>query len=149
MKILVLLDGSKWSQKAAMHAITIAKRKKAQVMFFSVLDIREAKAMAFNFCAQSDLCDRIKNYEEQIWRDMKKSINDEIADILYYYNRENVDCLSKVVEGNLHEEIVREVKDGGYTLIVMGAYGKNAKIRMGSLFCDISRDVTAPILIVH
>ena len=61
MKILVLLDGSTWSQKGALHAIQIAKHKSADVTFFSVLDRNEAKALAFNFCAQSDMCHLIKN----------------------------------------------------------------------------------------
>ncbi|HHH99926.1 MAG TPA: universal stress protein, partial [Thermococcus litoralis] len=30
MKILVLIDGSKWSQKAALHAVAVAKKKNAK-----------------------------------------------------------------------------------------------------------------------
>ena len=56
MKILVLIDGSKWSQKAALHAIEVAKRKNAEVVLFSVLDIGEAKAMAFFRFATSIAC---------------------------------------------------------------------------------------------
>ncbi|HNQ33226.1 MAG TPA: universal stress protein, partial [Methanoculleus sp.] len=61
MKILVLIDGSKWSQKAALHAIEVAKQKNGEVVLFSVLDIKEAKAMAFNFCTQSGICDRLQD----------------------------------------------------------------------------------------
>jgi len=39
MKILVLIDGSKWSQKAALHAIEVAKQKNGEVVLFSVLAI--------------------------------------------------------------------------------------------------------------
>jgi nucleotide-binding universal stress UspA family protein len=149
MKILILMDGSLWSQKAALHAITIAKRKNAEVTFFSVLDIKEAKAMAFNFCTQSDMCDRIKNYEEQIWRDMKKNINTAISDILFHYNTENIACTSKIVEGVTTEEIVREANSNGYGLVVMGAYGKNTKTRVGRLFTEIAGDITVPVLIIR
>jgi nucleotide-binding universal stress UspA family protein len=149
MKILILMDGSLWSHKAALHAMTIAKRKQAEVTFFSVLDHNEAKAMAFNFCTQSDMCDRIKNYEEQIWRDMKKSITNSISEILFHYNSEDIVSTSKIVEGVTREEIIAEANKEGYGLVVMGAYGKNAKTRVGRLFAEISGDIDIPILIIH
>ncbi len=149
MKYLVLLDGSKWSQKAALHAISIAKKKGAEVVFFSVLDIREARAMAFNFCAQSGICDRVKDYEVQIWRDMKKNIQDELAAILYHYNKEHLTCSSKIVEGITRDEVIREANAGEYSLVVMGAYGRSGKSRISTLFEEIAGEVTPPILIVR
>lgn len=68
MKILVLLDGSMWSHKGALYALRIAREKKAEIVLFSVLDKRDSKSMAFNFCNQSNMCNRITNYESQIWR---------------------------------------------------------------------------------
>jgi hypothetical protein len=88
MKILVLLDGSMWSHKGALYALRIAREKKAEVVLFSVLDKRDSKSMAFNFCTQSNMCSRIENYESQIWRDMRKNINDEMAQVLLFFNRE-------------------------------------------------------------
>jgi nucleotide-binding universal stress UspA family protein len=149
MKYLVLLDGSKWSQKAALHAISIAKKKGAEVVFFSVLDIREARALAFNFCAQSGICDRVKDYETQIWRDMKKGIQDELAEILYHYNRENLVCSSKIVEGITRDEVIREANGGDYSLIVMGAYGKSGKTRISTLLEEVAGEVQVPVLIVR
>ncbi len=149
MKYLVLLDGSKWSQKAALHAISIAKKKGAEVIFFSVLDIREARSLAFNFCAQSGICDRVKDYETQIWRDMKKGIQDELAEILYHYNRENLACSSKIVEGITRDEVIREANSGDYSLIVMGAYGKSGKARISTLLEEVAGEVQVPVLIVR
>jgi len=149
MKILVLVDGSMWGQKAAMHAVKLAKRKDGEITLLSVLDIREAKAMAFNFCMQSGMCEEIKNHEEKIWRDMKKSLNLAMADLVSHLSSENVVCTPRIVEGNTREEIVREVETGGYGLVVMGAYGKNAKSRVGSLPGDIAGEIPVPLLIVH
>jgi nucleotide-binding universal stress UspA family protein len=148
MKILVLLDGSTWSQKGALHAIQIAKHKSADVTFFSVLDRNEAKALAFNFCAQSDMCHLIKNYEEQIWRDMKKSINTELNDLLYYYTREDISCSTRIVEGSVSEEVVREANSGNYSLVVMGAYGKSGKSQYGTLAEHIAGLLKPPLLVV-
>lgn len=149
MKILVLLDGSMWSQKAALHAMEIAQKKKAEVVLMSVLDIHEAKTMAFNFCSQSGMCDRIKSYEDQIWRDMRRNINEEIAQVLFHYSAQNVACTSKILEGSAAAEIVREAESGGYSLVVMGAHGRNAKDRLGTLSSEVAGKINAPILIVH
>ena len=113
-----------WSHKAALYALRIAREKKAEVVLFSVLDKRDSKTMAFNFCTQSNMCSRIENYEAQIWRDLRKNINDEMAQVLLFFNREGIQTESKIVEGTAAEEIIKEVQDNGYGLIVMGGYGR-------------------------
>ncbi|MDD4251774.1 universal stress protein [Methanoculleus horonobensis] len=149
MKILVLIDGSKWSQKAALHAIGLAKRKNAEVVLFSVLDIAEAKAMAFNFCAQSGICDQLKGYEERIWKDMRKSIEDDQNGILTRYQGEKIRCSSKIVEGSIREEVLKETNSGEYGLIVMGAFGRSGKSRISALLEQIGGAVKPPLLVVR
>jgi nucleotide-binding universal stress UspA family protein len=149
MKILVLMDGSMWSHKAALHAMNLAKRKNADVVFFSVLDEKTAKALAFNFCVQSDMCDRIMDHEKQIWRDMKKSTNEEMAGVLHHCNSMDVSCTAKIVEGDRKKAIVEEANTGEYNLVVMGAYGRDAKTEIGSLSTAIIREMTPPLIIVH
>jgi nucleotide-binding universal stress UspA family protein len=148
MKVLVLLDGSTWSQKCAIHALQVAKNRDAEVTFFSVLDRNEARALAFNFCAQSELCSQIKDYEEQIWRDMRRSINNEMNDLSIHCAREEVNCRSRVVEGSVQDEVIREANSGGYFLVVMGAYGKSGKSHGGSLSEQIAGKIAPPLLIV-
>lgn len=148
MKILVLTDGSMWSHKAALHAAAIAKKKEAEVVVFSVLDREEAKSIAFNFCMESGMCDRITNYEEQIWRDMKKHLHDEVHDITAHFIRQDITCTSRIVEGRTDEEIITETQDGGYSLVVMGAYGKRGKGKMGGLFEGIGGRIDVPLLVV-
>ncbi|MBP1928741.1 nucleotide-binding universal stress UspA family protein [Methanolinea mesophila] len=148
MKILVLLDGSTWSQKCAIHALQVAKNRGAEVTFFSVLDRNEARALAFNFCAQSELCSQIKDYEEQIWRDMRRNINSEMNDLSIHCAREDVKCRSMVVEGPVQDEVIREANSGGYFLVVMGAYGKSGKSHCGSLSELVAGKITPPLLIV-
>ncbi|HOI57945.1 MULTISPECIES: universal stress protein [unclassified Methanoculleus] len=149
MKILVLIDGSKWSQKAALHAIGLAKRKNAEVVLFSVLDIAEAKAMTFNFCAQSGICGQLKDYEGRIWRDMHKSIEDDQNSLLSRYKGEKVLCSGKIVEGNVRDEVVREANTGAYGLVVMGAFGKSGKTRISALLEEIGGAVRPPLLVVR
>jgi nucleotide-binding universal stress UspA family protein len=148
MKILVLLDGSTWSQKCAIHALQVAKNREAEVTFFSVLDRKEARALAFNFCAQSELCSQIKDYEEHIWRDMRRNINNEMNDLSLHYAREDVKCRSMVVEGQVQDEVIREANSGDYFLVVMGAYGKSGKSHCGSLSEQVAGKIKPPLLIV-
>ncbi|WP_292366468.1 MULTISPECIES: universal stress protein [unclassified Methanoculleus] len=149
MKILVLIDGSKWSQKAALHAIELAKRKDAEVVLFSVLDIREAKAMAFNFCAQSGICDQLKDYEGRIWKDMRESIKGDQNSILSRYQGEKIRCSSKIVEGRIRDEVLKEANSGEYGLVVMGAFGRSGKARISTLLEEIGGTVRPPLLVVR
>ncbi|AHF80820.1 universal stress protein [Thermococcus paralvinellae] len=149
MKILVLIDGSKWSQKAALHAISIAKKKNAKIILFSVLDRREARAVAFNLSMRSDKLDEIKKFEEQIWHEMKKSVKEIMVDLLELCHKENVNCSMKIVEGIAKDEILKEANSGEYTLVVMGAYGKSGKTRIGSLLEELAGIIKPPLMIVR
>ena len=149
MKILVLLDGSKWSQKAAMHALMLAKKKEdSEVVLFSVLDRAEVRSAAFYLCKQSNMCDMIAEHEAKIWGDMKKNLSDEMAEILLSLNKAGIECSQKIVEGMRSEEIVKEANSGSYTLIVMGAFGKKSNIQVGTLYGAIAKDVSVPILVI-
>ncbi|MBO8174209.1 MAG: universal stress protein [Thermococcus sp.] len=149
MKILVLIDGSKWSQKAALHAISIAKKKHAKIILFSVLDRREARAVAFNLSMRSDKLGEIKKFEEQIWHEMKKSVKEIMVDLLELCHEENVNCSMKIVEGIARDEILKEANSGEYTLVVMGAYGKSGKTRIGSLLEELAGVIKPPLMIVR
>ena len=151
MKILVLLDGSKWSQKAAMHALMLAKEKEdgSEVVLFSVIDRAEVRSAAFYLCKQSNMCDMIAEHEAKIWRDMKKNIGDEMAEILLSLNKAGIECSSVIVEGKRSEEIAKEANSGSYNLIVMGAFGKKSNNQVGTLYSMLAKDVSVPILVIN
>ncbi|TAJ44598.1 universal stress protein [Methanofollis fontis] len=149
MKILALIDGSKWSHKGALHATAIGKKKGADVVLFSVLDRREARTMAFNYCTQSDQCEIIGTYEQNIWQDMQKNIQTELDSIQGFCSREGCRCTTKITEGDRRDEIVREIREGGYGLVVMGAYGRSGKAQIGSCLGEICGDIDVPALIVR
>ena len=149
MKILVLLDGSMWSHKGALYALRIAKEKKAEAVLFSVLDKRDSKSMAFNFCTQSDMCSRIENYEAQIWRDLRKSISDEMTQVLLFFNREGIPTETKIVEGTASDEIIKEALSSEYDLVVMGGYGRNPKSGGNRLFPRLAEELQVPIFMAR
>ncbi|HDS63157.1 MAG TPA: universal stress protein [Methanofollis liminatans] len=149
MKILVLIDGSKWSHMGALHAISIAKKKGAEVVLLSVLDKREARAMAFNYCTQSDKCEIIGTYEQNIWKDMHRSIEAELENIRDYCSQEGCVCTIKIREGARREEIVAEIRENDYSLVVMGAFGKSGASHPGSCLSEIAGEITTPLFILR
>ncbi len=149
MKILVLLDGSMWSHKGALYALRIAKEKNAEAVLFSVMDKRDSKTMAFNYCTQLNMCSRIETLEAQIWRDLRKSISDEMTQVLLFFNREGIPTETKIVEGTASDEIVKEAKTHGYDLIVMGGYGRNPKSGGNRLFPKLVEEVPVPVFLAR
>ena len=148
MKILVLVDGSKWSQKAALHAFAIAKGKNAKVVLFSVLDRREARAIAFHASVRSGSLEEIKRFEETLWEENKRGIKDLLTTLLELGQREGVNCAFKIVEGPAKDRILEEA-NSGYSLVVMGAYGKSGKTRIGSLLEEVVGHIEPPVMIVR
>ncbi|AEK73541.1 universal stress protein [Thermococcus sp. 4557] len=149
MRILVLVDGSKWSQKAALHAIAIAKKKRGKVILFSVLDRREARAMAFNLGMFSENLSEVERFEAEIWEDMKRSIKNLMTNLLEFCQEEGVNCSFRVVEGPAKEKILEEANSGNYSLVVMGAYGRSGKTRIGSLLEEVVGLINPPVMVVR
>ncbi|NJE29914.1 universal stress protein [Thermococcus sp. 18S1] len=149
MRILVLVDGSKWSQKAALHAIAIAKKKRGKVILFSVLDRREARAMAFNLGMFSENLSEVERFEEEIWDDMKRSIKHLMTNLLELCHEEGVNCSFRIVEGSAKEKILEEANSGGYSLVVMGAYGRSGKTRIGSILEEVVGLIGPPVMVVR
>ncbi len=148
MRILVLVDGSKWSQKAALHAFDVARRKGAKVVLYSVLDRREARAIAFHLGVRRGNVDEIVKFEEGIWEEMKRSVKEVMSTLLSLASSEGINCSMKVVEGSTADNIVKEA-NSGYDLIVMGAFGKSGKGHLGSLLEDVVGRIGPPVMIVR
>ncbi|WP_456367969.1 universal stress protein [Thermococcus sp.] len=149
MKILVLVDGSKWSQKAALYAFSIARKRNAKVVLFSVLDRREAQAVAVNLAMRSGDIEKLKRFEETVWREMKKSVHDVLSALLELGQKEGINCSIRIAEGSAKEKILSEANSGKYSLVVMGAYGKSGKTRIGSLLEDVVGEIKPPVMIVR
>lgn len=149
MRILVLVDGSKWSQKAALHAFSVARKKGAKVVLFSVLDRKEAQAIAVSLAMRSGDVEKLKKFEETAWKEMKKGIHDVISALLELGQREGINCSFRIVEGNAREKVLEEANSGKYSLVAMGAYGKSGKTRIGSLLEDVVGEIKPPVMIVR
>ena len=152
MKILALSDGSKWGHKAAMHAMSLAKKDSAgevEVVLFSVLDKDEIRSSAFYMCSNSGMCYAISDHEKKMYEDQKASITADFEDIARQMCCEGVKCSSKTVDGNRLLETEKELKSGNYSLILMGAYGKRSNHSVGSFYADLAKITAVPILLIN
>ncbi|WP_297498878.1 universal stress protein [Thermococcus sp.] len=149
MRILVLIDGSKWSQKAALHAFAVAKPRNAKVVLFSVLDRREVRAIAFHTSVRSGSLEEIQRFEEALWRENKRGIKELLTSLLELGRKEGINCSFKIVEGPAKDAILQETNSEKYSLIVMGAYGKSGKTRIGSILEEVVGSIKPPVMIVR
>lgn len=135
-KILVPIDGSAASQKAAAHAFKIAKDYKSEVVVFNVYV--EPDISMYNDVTK--LRDNLVETESKI---LDSALNN--------INTEGVSYTKKIVSGVAYERILEEAKDGDYDLIVMGQRGfsKIKRFFVGSQTVRVISDATCPVLVVH
>ncbi|HUJ16792.1 MAG TPA: universal stress protein [Nitrospirota bacterium] len=144
-KILVPIDGSKVSHKAAKYAVELAKQTGASLTLLSVFDIRfifdqEVSASA----SPTHLKESVEDYLKQ----SAQSSADEIAKIC---ERNHIQYKTAIRRGHPVEEIMKEATKSKADLIVMGSHGKSAikAAMLGSVtYGVIHKDSKIPILIV-
>ena len=137
-KILIPVDGSDYSVRAAEYGITIAKMLGAQVMVVYVIDDVAVEQV-------SKLSER-ENTEGELKQDGQRYINY----VLGLAEKENVKAASLLAKGRPFEQIVHLAKGLGIELIVMGTYGHRGadRILIGSVAERVIEYSPCPVLVV-
>lgn len=143
-KILVPVDGSAASLKAAEKALDLAKRYNSEITLIHVVyepDI--SKYNRFGVIIDPDL----KKLKERL-KETEKKMMDSIVDSL---DKQDIEIKRKIVPGIAYEEIVKEAENGNYDLIVMGRLGfsKIKRFFLGSVAHRVIADAPCPVLIVQ
>lgn len=135
LKILVPVDGSKYSNKALVHACELAKTQRAVLLLVYVVD----KSLPLNFLDRKEYISILKNYGKKI---MKKS-----ADIA---KQRGVTSKQVIKEGNVSKEIIKIAKNEKCNLIVVGNKGLGAAARffLGSVSTKLAADSPCSVLII-
>jgi nucleotide-binding universal stress UspA family protein len=145
-KILVPIDGSEVSQKAAKYAVALAKKTGASVMLLSVIDTRFIVSQAVSASASPT---HVRESVEDYLKQSVQSAADELARLCM---KNRIRCKMAVRTGHPVEEIVNEAKKGKADLIVMGSQGKSAlrAAMLGSVTYGVMhKDSKVPVLIVR
>jgi len=136
--ILIPIDGSDYSMRAAEYGISIAKMLDAQIMVVYIMDQIVLDQI-------SKVTDR-----EDVERDLKKDGQQYINYVLSVAQKEGVKAASLLVKGRPFEQIVHLAKGLSMDLIVMGTYGLRGaeRILIGSVAEKVIEYSPCPVIVV-
>jgi nucleotide-binding universal stress UspA family protein len=145
-KILVPIDGSKVSQKAAKYAVELAKQTGASLTLLSVIDKRFIVGQSVSASASpTHLKESVEDY-------LKQSAQAATDAIVKLCKQNGIQYKTAIRTGHPVEEIVNEATKSKVDLIVMGSHGKNAlkAVLLGSVTYGVMhKDTKIPVLIVR
>ena len=145
-KILVPIDGSKMSHKAAEYAVGLAKQTGALLTLLSVIDKRFVIEQSVSASASPT---HVKESIEDYLKQSAQASTDEIEKVC---KRNRIQSKTVIRTGHPVEEIVNEARRSKADLIVMGSHGKSAlrAAVLGSVtYGVIHKDTKIPVLIVR
>ncbi len=145
-RILVPIDGSKVSHKAAKYAVELAKQTGASLRLLSVFDIR------FIFNQEVSASASPTHLRESIEDYLKQAAQSSIDEMTKMCRQSRIPYKAAIRKGHPVEEIVSEAVKTKADLIVMGSHGKSAlkATVLGSVtYGVIHKDVKIPVLIVR
>ena len=138
-RILVPIDGSQLSLKAAKQGIYIAKRLESEVVFLYVIDVRMIETSSLTGTDQGILRTRLRNVAERYLNEAAKLAEEE-----------NIMFQNRIREGLPAEDILKEIEDEKIDLVIMGSKGMSGahRVIIGSTAEEIVRWSPCPVLIV-
>ncbi|MFN3505412.1 MAG: universal stress protein [Caldimicrobium sp.] len=136
-KILVPVDGSKYSEEAVERAIDFASYFKSSVILLSVVEI----PIEFYETSTeiSKILEHIKLEMEEFFRKMKMKFKEKILEVK-----------SILLEGVIEEKILEKAKEEEVDIIIMGSHGKTGlkRLLMGSTTEKVLNLCNKPVLVV-
>ncbi|MGA3290726.1 MAG: universal stress protein [Candidatus Bathyarchaeia archaeon] len=137
-KILIPIDGSDYSMRAAEHGISIAKMLNAKIIVVYVIDD-----------IVLDQFSKI-NERENVERELKKDGQRYIKYVLGLAEKEGVNADSLLAKGGPSEQIVHLAKELNIGLIVMGTHGLRGamKVLIGSVAERVIELAPCPVLVI-
>jgi len=142
-KILVPVDGSVASQKAAEKAVEVAKMFNSEITFIHIVYLPDISMHSkYGFYYQADL----NKLNEDIVENGKKLLDEFVGKI----DCEGIGCHKSVVSGQPYEEILSAATRGDFDLIVMGRRGfsKIERFFIGSVTQRVISDSPCPVFVV-
>ena len=148
-KILVAIDGSDHSMKAAEYAIDIARDNKAQLIALTVLDVSKVGYAASAFIASPMYgLDKLeKNRKEaQEWLDKVGKMTSQKSN-----DNNDIQFKSQIEESmSVAGTIVDYAENQNIDLIVVGSRGQSSfrKLLLGSVASTVVTYATCPVLVI-
>ena len=148
-RILVPFDGSSYSKKAVDKAIEISIKDKSQIYIISVVNVDYIRppGSLLGMVSQSSI-DAIKRLTISARKEATQMLVTQVSKCRI----KGIKADSKVVSGNITDEILKFAKQKKITLIVIGSQGlhgiKKLKV-LGSTSRKVSELASCPVLIIR
>jgi nucleotide-binding universal stress UspA family protein len=135
MNILVPLDGSKFSEKALLHACDMAKNYKSRLILLYVIE----KSIPINLLDRQEYLKILRNFGKNVLIKAKETTT-----------LHGIDSKIILKEGNITNEIVKLAKNEQCNLIIVGSKGLDATARffLGSVSNKLANHSPCSVLIV-
>lgn len=147
-KILVPVDGSKASQKAAQNAVSIARQYGSEITFITVVNLpSDDKYAIFGFNVQT----AFNANRKTMLKELIAQESNMLEVIIHNIDSADVKINKRVVTGTPYEEIIKTAVDEKFDLIVMGRRGFSEIERffIGSVTQRVISDSPCPVLVVN
>ena len=134
-KILVPVDGSKYSNRALVHACNLAKKYDSRISLIHVID----DARVIVFISRKDYLNELRNFGKKV---LEKATR--------ITEKREVKSEQVMKEGKPAEQILNFLKKEKYDLIVIGNKGLGSIDRffMGSVSTKLVNNSQCPVLVV-
>ena len=134
-KVLVPLDGSKYSRKAIEHACDFSIAFDAEIILIYVVE----KSMPINLLDQKEYLKILRKFGEKTLENAKNILS-----------KKQVDAKIILAEGNIADEINKTAKKEKCDLIIVGNKGLGAvgRVLLGSVSNKLAQSSACSLLIV-
>lgn len=147
-KILVPVDGSKASQKAAEKAVEIGKLINANLTFITVVNLpSEDKYSYFGMNIENAFAANRKEMLEKLVHEEKRMLDIIVRNL----NLGDLSITKKVIVGKPAEEILKLASEDNYDLIVMGRRGFSnvERLFIGSITQKVLSSAPCPVMVIN
>ncbi len=140
-KVLIPIDGSRYSMQAAEYGIRLAKAYEIEVLAFYVIDDASVESLAHLTEEEPDML------QQNLRREGENCLNylSELA------AKEGVEFESMTRAGTPHQAIVAVAKEQNVDLIIIGKVGQRGprRILIGSVTERVIESAHCPVLVVR
>lgn len=147
-KVLIPIDGSKASQKAAEKAVSVAKLLNAELTFVTVVNLpSEDKYSYFGMSVENAFDANRKEMMKKLIREETRMLDIIVSNLDY----DNLHVIKKVIVGKAAEEILKLAADENFELIVMGRRGFSnfERFFVGSVTQKVISAAPCPVMVVN
>ncbi|MBC7228813.1 MAG: universal stress protein [Actinobacteria bacterium] len=146
-KVLLATDGSQYSDKAASFAARLLGNTPCKLILLTVFEEPVYPMPHDEITPPLEAIPPYEDIHEAFLDDAEALLNDAQAPLL----KAGVEVETKVRFGHPAAEILGELEEGGYEMIIMGSHGHGVfgEVQLGSVSYRISHHAKCPVLIVR